>query len=41
VAVPDGTTEIIEGDRLLFVTQSESVEALNRIFAEVLETETP
>lgn len=32
VAVPDGTTEIEGGDQLLFVTQSQSIEALDDIF---------
>ncbi|HSJ28510.1 MAG TPA: NAD-binding protein [Acidimicrobiia bacterium] len=32
VAVPDGTTEVVEDDRLLFVTQSTSTDALHRIF---------
>jgi trk system potassium uptake protein TrkA len=34
VAVPDGTTQVVPGDRLLFVTQSDSVDALEDIFSE-------
>ena len=32
IGVPDGATEVQPSDRLLFVTQSTSVDALNRIF---------
>jgi trk system potassium uptake protein len=39
VAVPDGTTKVVPGDRLLFVTQSASLEALDGIFAEAEQTE--
>ncbi len=39
VAVPDGATQVIPGDRLLFVTQSTSSEALDSIFAEASQTE--
>lgn len=33
VAVPDGTTEVVPADRLLFVTHGESIDALRLIFA--------
>jgi trk system potassium uptake protein TrkA len=39
LSVPDGATEVHPGDRLLFVTQSASVEALNAIFDQGLETD--
>ncbi len=39
VAVPDGTTQVVPGDRLLFVTQSASTDALASIFAEVVQNE--
>lgn len=39
IAVPDGTTKIQAGDQLLFVTQSQSTDALNNIFHERLERE--
>lgn len=32
VAVPDGATEVVADDRLLFVTHSESLDALHRMF---------
>lgn len=35
VAVPDGTTEVEAEDRLLFVTQSASIDALHAIFHEL------
>jgi len=39
VAVPDGTTEVQGGDHLLFVTQSASIDALDRIFQSPVGTE--
>jgi trk system potassium uptake protein TrkA len=39
VAVPDGTTEVQGGDHLLFVTQSASIDALDRIFQSPVRTE--
>lgn len=39
IAVPDGATQVQPGDRLLFVTQSASVDALNELFADDLETD--
>ncbi|MFP5331704.1 MAG: TrkA C-terminal domain-containing protein [Acidimicrobiia bacterium] len=38
VAVPDGSTEVMADDRLLFVTHTESIESLNRMFAQHLGT---
>lgn len=41
VAVPDGATEVIADDRLLFVTHAESIESLHRMFEHQLKSEKP
>lgn len=39
VAVPDGATEVVADDRLLFVTHTESIDSLHRMFSRHLDAD--